>query len=92
MAGNFILGVDVAQAPKASGSRASLLFHGRHRKMIKKLLFYAKAVQRQDEASDRKGTANGYQGAQLVGNRGSGDDKALKRVIAACDEALKQKN
>lgn len=91
MAGNLIMGVDVAQAPQSGKSRARLVFRGRHRKMIKKLLYYGQAVQRQDEESDRKGTANGYQGAQLVGSRGSADDKALKRIIARCKEALAQK-
>lgn len=91
MAGNFILGVDVAQAPRASGTRAALLFKGRHRKMIKKLLFYAKAVQRQDEASTRRGQANFTIGPALVELRGNADDKAVKRIIARCEEALKSK-
>lgn len=91
MAANLIMGVDVAQAPSSSKTRAKALFHGRHRKMIKKLLFYAQAVQRQDAASDMKGAADGYQGAQLVVSRGSAHDRALKKVIERCVEALAEK-
>lgn len=85
------MGVDTVQPPSSSKSRAKLLFRGRQRKMIKKLLFYGLAVQRQDEVSYRRGVAHDTTGPQWIGSRGSADDKALKRVLARCLEALESK-
>jgi hypothetical protein len=85
---NLIVGIEAGSGPTSARKRRRLLWRGLPRRLVRNLKRALETVQRMDAREAARAENNGYVPDLLGKNPGSADDRAIKRLLERCTEAL----
>lgn len=84
----FTAVLETTEAVSRSRRKPSLVIRGLRRKIVRKLKKTLEAMVHQDEVEQARATRNEYIPMLVRGNENSLEDRAIKRLLARCQECL----
>lgn len=88
----FTAVLETTEAPSSSRRRPKLVVKGKRRQQVRKMLNTLMSNTHQDDIEQIRSQRHEYEPMLLRGNTNSLEDRAMKRLIARCEELLEARS